>query len=160
MSVIVQSLSDSSHVYSEDVPVNEYYASGQTAFFSTSFEVAGASEAFEIIVKVVGGSIASGQEASVSVDNLMLEKNIGNSAYSLVQMGNFENFSVDSSGTYLNYSKNFWTNASGSYAVRNVGAPFGLSAYLTASLTGERYMKQTLYQAPSSLMAAYDNHNY
>ena len=60
MSVIVQSLSDSSHVYSEDVPVNEYYASGQTAFFSTSFEVAGASEAFEIIVKVVGGSIASG----------------------------------------------------------------------------------------------------
>ncbi len=160
MSVIVQSLSDSSHIYSEDVPVNEYYASGQTAFFSTSFEVAGASEAFEIIVKVVGGSIASGQEASVSVDNLMLEKNIGNSAYSLVQMGNFENFSVDSSGTYLNYSKNFWTNASGSYAVRNVGAPFGLSAYLTASLTGERYMKQTLYQAPSSLMAAYDNHNY
>ena len=35
-----------------------------------------------------------------------------------------------------------------------------LFAYLTASLTGERYMKQTLYQAPSSLMAAYDNHNY
>ena len=162
--VTAQSLDDSSHVYTEEVPVNEYYASGSCSFFSTTFDSANMNssggEAFKIIIKVLGGSNLSSGEVSISVDNIMLEENIGNSNYSLVQLGNFEKFSIDSTGTYLGNGAYFWISDLGNLSRRLASEPFGYAGSLSSSISEEKYLKQTVYQASSSDLASYDHEGY
>lgn len=159
--VTAQSLDDSSHVYTEQVPVNEYYSSGTGSFFSTTFDAAdmnsSGGEAFKIIIRTVGGSDLSTDEVSVSVDNIMLEENIGNSHYSLVQLGNFEKFSINSSGTYLENEANFWSSNSGGLVRSSSVSPFGYTGYLSASISEEKYLKQTVYQASARDLYLFDN---
>ena len=159
--IIAESLKNSGNVFTEEVPVNEYYASGSMSFFSTSF-TAGSyngnnSENFKITIKTVGGNISTGEEVSVSVNNIMLEENIGNSEYSLVQYGNFEKFAIDSSGTYLGNGAYYWIDDQNKLSRRTGVEPFHYAGSLEASITDQRYIKQTIYEAPSYALLAYDS---
>ena len=159
MYVIAESLDDTSHIYTEQVPINEYYVTGDRSFFSTTFDAANITsggEAFKITIKVVGGRNLSDNQASVAVDNIMLEEGIGNSPYSLVQLGNFDQFSIDANGTYLANGAYFWTSDVETLSRGSTVAPFNKTGYLSGSITEARYLKQTVYQAPASDLASYD----
>lgn len=162
MYVTAQSLDNSSHIYTEEVPVNDYYASGTCSFFSTDFEAANINssggESYKIIIKTVGGNNLSGGEVSISVDNVMLEKSIGNSQFSMIQMGNFDKFPINSSGTLLNIGAYFWISDEGNLVLGSASAPFGYTGYLSAAITKEKYLKQTVYQASDTDLASYDSH--
>ena len=157
--VTAQSLDDASHVYTEQVPINEYYASGACSCFSMTFDAAdinSGGEAFKISVKTVGGSSLPDGEVSISVDNVMLEEGVGNSHYSLVQLGNFDKFSIDSNGTYLGNGANFWVSDSGTLTRGSSAAPFNYAGYLSGSITEAKYLKQTVYQASAADLSSYD----
>lgn len=159
--IIAESLNNSSNVFTEEVPVNEYYASGSMSFFNTSF-TAGSyngnnSENFKITIKIVGGNVSTSEEVSVSVDNIMLEENIGNSEYSLVQYGNFEKFAINASGTDQNNMKNYWINDSNGMTCIIAEDPFHYAGYLSGSITTQKNIKQTIYEAPSYALSAYDS---
>ena len=74
------------HTFTEVVPVDEYAASGAYAFASLNFDVTESSENYQIIIQITGAG--SGTQ-SVMVDNVMLAKSIGVSAYNMVEFGNF-----------------------------------------------------------------------
>lgn len=157
--VTAQSLDDASHVYTEQVPINEYYVSGACSCFSMTFDAAdinSGGEAFKISVKTVGGSSLPDGEVSISVDNVMLEKGVGNSQYSLVQLGNFDKFSIDSNGTYLANGAYFWISDSGILTRGSSAAPFNYAGYLSGSITEAKYLKQTVYQASAADLSSYD----
>lgn len=162
--VTVQSLNTSANVYSEDISINNYYTSGTDTIFSMNFDAADYNstgyESFKVIITVKGGSISSSTSASISIDNVMLEENIGNSQYSMIQMGNFDKFTLDSTGSYVEYGPYYWVNDEGSLIRSSAAAPFGYTGYVGADIDQAKYIKQRVYSASSSDLYAYDQGTY
>lgn len=156
----VQSLNNTSNVFIEEIPVNKYYAAGTDSIFSMTFDASNYNstgyESFKIQIIVSGGDIDDSQEASIDIDNVMLEENIGNSHYSVVEMGNFEMFTINSSGTYVENGNSHWQNESGGFSRYSESAPFGYTGYVSGSINSEKYLKQRVYIAPNSVLAEYD----
>ena len=154
-----ESLSDPNNVYIEEVPINEYYASGQDSFASMTFTAGSydstGGENFKISFYIESGDV-SDKEVSISIDNVMLEENIGASNYSMIQYGNFEKFAIDSTGTYLGNGAYFWANQNGTLTRASTSAPFGYVGYVSGDITEDRYIKQTVYTAPDSYLSEYD----
>ena len=159
-----ESLSNSNNVYIEEIPVNEYYASGQNTFGTMNFSAGSytsGGENFKISIYIEAGNVTEEDDgASVTIDNVMLEENIGASNYSMIQCGNFEKFSIDPSGTYLANSEYFWTDQDGSLRRVSVPAPFGYVGYISGEITKDKYIKQTVYTAPDSYLHEYDYYGY
>ena len=157
----VQSLNNTSNVFIEEIPVNKYYAAGTDSIFSMTFDASDYNstgyESFKIQIIVSGGDIEDDQEAFISIDNVMLEENTGNSHYSVVEMGNFEMFTINSSGTYVENGSSHWQNESGAFSRYSTSAPFGYTGYVEGSINSEKYLKQRVYTAPDSVLTEYDS---
>jgi len=156
-----ESLSNSSHVYVEEIPLNEYYASRQSLFASMTFEVenytTNGGENFKISFYVESGDVSTEETGVyISIDNVMLEKNIGASKYSMVQCGNFEGAAIDSTGATITSTSNFWTSQNGGVTTTTATAPFGCVAYTSGEISKDKYIKQTVYTAPDSYLYDYD----
>ncbi|MBQ9073599.1 MAG: hypothetical protein IJY30_03965, partial [Muribaculaceae bacterium] len=156
-----ESLTNSSHVFVEEIPLNEYYASDQSLFASMTFDVSNLTtnggENFKISFFVESGDVhADNTGVYVSIDNVMLEKNIGASNYSMVQCGNFEGSAINSSGTTITSTSNFWSSQSGGVTTTTSAAPFDRVAYVSGEITKDKYIKQTAYTAPSTYLNDYD----
>ena len=158
--VRARSLSDSAHDFSEDVPVNDFYASGTAQPFSMTFDAADENsgyEYFEISISVTGGYIGTSGEVSVGIDNVMLEESIGYSSYSMVEMGNFEMTSLNASGTaYVEHGTDFWQDQSNTLVRTSAVAPFGYAGQVNGSISEERYIKQRVYTASAQVLTDYD----
>lgn len=156
-----ESLSNTSNVYIEEIPVNEYYASGQVAFGTMNFSAGSytsGGENFKISIYVEAGNVTEEDGgASITIDNVMLEENIGASNYSLIQYGNFEKFAIDSSGTYLSNAAYFWADQDGTLTRGSASAPFGYVGYISGEITRDKYLKQTVYTAPDYYLSEYDS---
>ena len=57
----------------------------------------------------VTGETGVSSNAALDVDNVMLERTEGCSSYNLVQLGNFEQYSINSSNTYISYLNTYWS---------------------------------------------------
>ena len=151
----------SSNKYIEEVPLNEYYTSGEASFASMTFTVSNynstGGENYNIMFYIEAEDVSDG-EVSIAIDNVMLEENIGASNYSMIQYGNFEKFAIDSTGTYLGNGAYFWASQDGTLTRASVSAPFGYTGYLTGEITREKYLKQTVYTAPAEYLAEYDSY--
>jgi hypothetical protein len=86
----------------------------------------------------------------------MLEENIGSSNYSMVEFGNFENYAINSSGTVIKTPSDFWTGSGTTYSIISDEALFGKVLSFSGSLSSKRYVKQTVYKAPSEQIIYYD----
>ena len=83
-----ESMSNSAHSVIQEIPVNEYYATGSYAFASLNFKAdpstSGGTERFKITILVTGSPSSAEQ---VWVDNVMLSKTTGSAEYDTVHMG-------------------------------------------------------------------------
>ncbi len=152
-----ESLSNSEKPYIEEVPINEYYASGDDSFASMTFSVGNCisgGDNFKISFYTVAGDVS--ENAYISVDNVMLERSNGASNYSMVQYGNFEQFAINANGNYLGNETSFWVNQDGGFTRTSTSAPFGSSGYISGEITRDKYLKQTVYTASSSELDEYD----
>ena len=161
--VIAKSLTNPAHVFTDKVPVNKYYASGTTAFTSSSFsatnEQSSGGEKFQIIIRVIGGNVNTNPSPVVTVDNIMLENNIGKSPFSMVDFGNFENYAINANGSVTQTYADHWTGVGGGWSVVNTEQPFGKALRITGSLSATRTVSQTVYQVSDSELSNYDYGN-
>ncbi|MGM9642995.1 MAG: DNRLRE domain-containing protein, partial [Eubacteriales bacterium] len=140
----------------EEISINEQYASGFPYSFSMTFDNNVDNAIYSVTIRVVGGSF-SDTDKNVSIDNVMLEKNIGNSSYSLVQMGSFDAFAVNSTGTPTATVGSYWQASSGTATVTASGnSLFGNAARVEGSINSEQYLKQRIYTANAGILNAYD----
>ena len=159
-----ESLYNTNAVHIEEVPINEYYASGRESFASMTFGVGNyfllGGENYKISFIVESEDISDEDlEVSVSIDNVMLEKSVGSSNYSLVQYGNFENFAINASGTHLNNENLFWSDQDGAFSnnTSTLFESFGIVGAVGGNITKDKYINQTVYTAPGYYLSDYDN---
>lgn len=139
-----------SNTFTEIVPVDQNSASGAYAFASLNFDVTSSSEIYQIIVQITGNSTAS---QSIMVDNIMLAKSVGVSAYNMVELGNFEDCVVTSTGVVrvspdIRWSRSDTTNIT--IAAPDVGADrFGKSLKIVGSLDSARSAYLNVFKASS-----------
>ena len=143
-----ESLDNSSNVHIEEIPINEYYTSGQPFSHSLNFNASNynstGGENFKISFYATAGNISEGN-TKVYIDNITLEENISPSNFSMVQYGNFESFPINSSGTKLNKGSEFWTCENTSFTTTSVEEPFGNAFYINGNITQKRSIKQRIY---------------
>jgi len=141
----------------KEIPINEYYASGVPSSFSMTFDNNVENAIHSITIRVVGGSFTDTGK-SVSIDNVMLEENIGNSTYSLVQIGNFDAFAINSAGTTTASVGTFWKTPSGNAAASESSTDtlFGNVGRVTGNINAENYIKQRVYTAKATTLEAYN----
>ena len=153
------SINNSSHTFTEEIPVNLYHASGDENSFSFTFNAANCNstgyEAFKIVIEVTGGTGVS-SNAAFGIDNVMLERTEGCSSYNLVQLGNFEQYSINASNTYIPYLNTYWSADSGNPVIISSGAPFGYTGKVSANPEAGKYLCQHIYEASQSEIEAYD----
>ena len=97
--------------YSVEIPMDETDVVLGWTNVSLNFEVQNSNnsggEYFEITIQANCPDVASNNTRTLLVDNVMLEKGIGQSGYSMVEFGNFEDYSVGwvsvAKKTYSNY---------------------------------------------------------
>lgn len=99
--VKVVSLSDTTRSFEKAIPLDDYDASQGSITVSMNFEAIDYNntgcEEVRILIAVECGSLYDPTNSYITLDNVMLEENIGYSGYSVVEFGNFEDFSDESS---------------------------------------------------------------
>ena len=137
-------------LFTETVPVDQFAASGNYAFASLNFEVTGENEDYQIIIQITSTSATS---QTLYVDNVMLAKSIGVSAYNMVELGNFEDCSLNSAGAVRVYPKNRWSRTDEqniSFEAPDVGEEiFGQSLKIVGSLDSVRGAYLNVFNATS-----------
>lgn len=150
-----ESMSNSSHSVIQEIPVNEYYATGSYAFASLNFKAdpstSSGTERFKITILVTGSPSSNEQ---VWVDNVMLSKTTGSAEYDTVHMGHFES----SNSSYS--PEDFWTildNEETPITIVDSEIPaFGDVLHIDIDLDQYEFVEQTVYQLSNELIAQYD----
>ncbi len=144
--------------YIEELPVNEYYASGSDGFAMFNFEVKSEElSEFTIGVYVIGNDKIE-ESNSVAIDNLCLSKSSGSSIYNLIHFSTFENYNSNAiSGSKWKWITNsyegFWINDdANNYAD---GQKFGDSIKINGEIGSEITVKQELYEASQKALDTY-----
>ena len=156
-----QSLTDTTRVFSKEIPHNRYYASGNSAFDFFTF-TANSDEKFKIVISVIGKSPLTG-EADISFDNIMLAKSDGAQAYNMVQNGDFENTSVTSNGSTRYSPGTFWEMSDDSYASAptfyesNTATPFFKTLRLKGYVDSKQVAEQIIYSASDADLGNYSS---
>lgn len=139
------------NTFTEVVPVDEYAASGAYAFASLNFDVTATTENYQIIIQITGSKSTA---QTIMVDNVMLAKSVGVSAYNMVELGNFEDCCLNASGVTKVTPEIRWTRSDTTYVT--VGAPdveaarFGESLKIVGSLDSARSASLNVFNASSS----------
>lgn len=154
-----ESMSNSAHSVIQEIPVNEYYATGSYAFASLNFKAdpstSGGTERFKITILVTGSPSSNEQ---VWVDNVMLSKTTGSAEYDTVHMGHFES----SNSSYS--PEDFWTileNEETPITIVDSQIPaFGDVLHIDIDLDQYEFVEQTVYQVPDSIIEEYNSGYY
>ena len=146
--------------YIEELPVNEYYASGSDGFATFNFEVKSEEISdFTIGVYVIGNDEIENTK-NIAIDNLCLSKSSGSSVYNLINFSTFENYNSNAiSGSIWKWNTNsyegFWiNNEANNYAD---GQKFGKSIKINSQIGFETTVKQQIYEASQKALDAYFN---
>ena len=144
--------------YIEELPVNEYYASGSDGFATFNFEVKSEEISdFTIGVYVIGNEQIE-ESNFIAIDNLCLSKSSGSSIYNLIHFSTFENYNYDIiKGSNWNWVTNsyegFWINdEANNYAD---GQKFGNSIKINGEIGSEITVKQELYEVSEKALSNY-----
>ena len=154
-----ESMSNSAHSVVQEIPVNEYYATGSYAFASLNFKAdpstSSGTERFKITVLVTGSPSSAEQ---VWVDNIMLSKTTGSAEYDTVHMGHFESSNSSHS------PEDFWTildNEETPITIVDSQIPaFGDVLHIDIDLDQYEFVEQTVYQVPDSIIEEYNSGYY
>ena len=101
--LVVQSVSNPSAYYVKEIPVSDLYVDSDLSpnlTFTMDNSLMGSE--VDVIIEVSGPY--SQTNATVTIDNVMLEKSIGSGGYNIVSVGDFSDHSAGSSGIF-----DYWT---------------------------------------------------
>ena len=91
---------DDTRTFRKEIPLDDYDANQGAVTFSMNFEAidcgGAGTEEFRVMIGAKCGEIYDLTNTYITVDNVMLEEGIGNSGFSVVEFGNFEGFSSES----------------------------------------------------------------
>lgn len=131
----------SNEVHTEQIAVNETFASGSDNFASLSFSVEGTegvARPYKIAVSLYGNETVS--EESINIDNVMLAKASGAQEYSWVNNGSFEqSYDAPESGV------GFWGRPLYTTIVSENNG-FNKSIRISGDISSERGTSQTIYE--------------
>ena len=150
VTIQARSKNTTSRVFSEAIPTNENFASGGDIFGNLRFSAVNYNstgyEVFEIIIEVSGSSVTDG--TYVVVDNIMLQKGNSATSYNLVEFGNFEEFSVTSTGNAKVLRDEFW-GSNNQYSTVTDSA-FNAVMRIDGNVSSIEEFTQTLYTIPEA----------
>ena len=99
--IVVSSLSDSTRKFEKQIPLDDYDASQGSINIGMNFEAIDYNnlgyEEVRIKIEVKCEQLYNRTDSYFVVDNVMLEEGIGQNGFSVVEFGNFEDFSEESS---------------------------------------------------------------
>ena len=142
--VSITSVSGSGFYESKEMSLSLNNLTGRSSVFSTTFEIE-AEDILNITVSLSAEALAT-TSPELYVYNLMLEKGIGASEFSMVSYGSFEESVQNSSGTLAELS-DYWTTESGA-APETVSTldQFETKAKIVGSVSSEKYIKQRIFE--------------
>ena len=90
----------------------------------------------------------------------MIEDGITVSKFNLIESGSFET-PASLNNDYHSTLGDFWvTESNGAPSTVNVSSPFYKAAVMYGNVNSQRYIKQNIYTAPASLLAAFDSGSF
>ena len=146
--VSITSVAGSGFSHTEKISLSQNYSNGTAPVFSTSFEFpsyTNGGDRLKITIQMTA-SVAPSTAANLSIDCVMLEKNIGASDYSLVQYGGFEASGINSSGTVTPISS-YWTTEAGTAPTLVTDSAFGNVVQINGKINESKYIKQSIFSA-------------
>ena len=150
--IVAESITNLSHVYTQEIPIHDYNTYGDFAIASTTIKVdAAVGERFRVGILIEAGEINDRSYNFVVVDNVMLEDDLDCNNYNMVEFGNFENYSRTPIGATLLKYNNYWTGTN--LSLVNTGS-FARNA-LKIDPTQTKQATQVVYQATSDQSASY-----
>ena len=154
-----EALADPTRVYEKEIPVYRLVGGIEDSTVSMQIEaqnvLSNGGENIRITIRIVGGASVSGY-ANVCIDNVVLGSGIGNDYYNLVQMGEFDNLSINSSGNIVSTYESWWAVNSGNWIIGETNPPFKKGWYAPASPCNEKHLTQTVYSCDSTMINQYD----
>ena len=153
--VTVSSIAGSGFTHSEAVSMNKDYSTGTSCFFSTTFDVpayTGGNDRVKVTIKFTASQNQT-TAPDILVDRVMLEKNIGNTEYSLVSYGSFDTVGLNSSGAQIPLSS-YWSTETGAAPTVATDTQFGNVAKITGNVTSDKYIMQRIYEAEASELSS------
>ena len=144
--------------YIEEIPVNEYYASGSDDFATLNFEVKSVEKSdFTIEIYLVGNEQLQKTEY-VTIDNISLIKASGNADYNMLYFSSFDDYErTKINGVLGNWVTNsyegFWINDEANNYEE--GQKFGKSIKINGTLDSKITVKQKIYEASEQALSDY-----
>lgn len=139
----------------ETVPTKTTFSYGSNSFYSKEFTVTEAKTVMVEIKAIPNGTSISG----VCIDNVMLEKSIGASEYSYVQVGSFEDTVGDQANISSSAVQSFWRNQSNTNVSLAEDYYFGKALQIQGTYA-TAYATTRVYQASATTLNSYDNDPY
>ena len=108
--IVAESVNSPVHFFSTQIPTDEGEVITSWTNLSMTFDVINynstGGDIFDISIMANCASYPAGETGNILIDNVMLEKSVGQSGYSMVEFGNFEDYSV----TWGNVTKKSYAN--------------------------------------------------
>ncbi len=155
--VSITSVGTTNVSHTEVIPMNTDSVMNITPFFSTTFDVTAETERLKITILFAADEQVT-TLPTITVSSVMLSHNIGTSEFSLVSYGSFDESSTDLNGTAVELSDYWESDPSSSEITLYYTTESGYVAKVNANITGERYVKQRVYEiSEAELNNLYNN---
>ena len=149
--VSIVGVTDTTFLHTEELNLNPTTSNGIYSYFETLFTV---ETAGEYTVKITISNAASATKAAIlRVDDVMLERGVGASDYSLIQYGSFETSGAKSLA-------DVWLaeGSSSSITVSSSDQPFGDVLFIPAN-TDTSFIKQRIFEATDEEISGFHANN-
>ena len=160
--VVVSSTAGSGLSHTEEIPLNVNYDNGIYSVFSTTFDVSSYvdfGDKLQIKIKFTASSNVTAAPI-INVDQVMLEKNVGASGFSLIQYGSFDASGLNTSGAVTPISRYWQTESNGVPNLVEDTEPFNNCIEIEGDIERERYVYQRIYQVSDERLADYGTSDF
>ncbi len=151
--VKVTSTVGSGFSHTEEIPLANHTYVGVPGFFSTEFELpeySGGNDKLAVTIEFTMS--AATLTPQIFIDDIMLEKSVGASKYTLVEYGTFDASVTSASGSTVSVIPK-WDLATPEASITATASPFGNVLKIGAGDYDENYARQRIYVAPQDLLS-------
>lgn len=149
--VKITSIGGGNFSYTDEILLSRETSRAQD--FATTFSVndaANGGDKLKISIEVTAGNALEAEDAQIDISSVMLERNVGASSFSLLNMGSFDDSAINADGTDGKGVSDFWSTESGGSIVFADGIT-GSGVKIEGNKNAEKYIKQRIYEASTGL---------
>ena len=154
--IVIEDYNTHEVIYTEAITPIPHSGEG---FFSSTFTIPYTSNQRSVILTIIFYAPSDSDDVHiVEIDSVMLSRSIGTSDYNFIEYGSFEYSLIGNDGNNATISTDYWVDESGNAAsIGYTDSTDDKVATIHNSSGGDRYIKQTVYQASSSKLEEYMN---